>query len=126
MLTDGRLAKADAATRPGDVHQALRRVPQDVRRGANVGPELTGSQRANLDYVLENVLDPSAVVPTSIQLINFTTDGRRVVVGHRPPRDEGRGDGAHHERDGRRSRPPTSPARKQTNVSIMPEGCSTR
>ena len=26
--------------------------------GGKVGPELTGSQRANLDYVLENVIDP--------------------------------------------------------------------
>ena len=29
--------------------------------GGNVGPELTGSDRANPDYILENVLDPSAV-----------------------------------------------------------------
>ena len=41
--------------------------------GGDVGPELTGSQRANLDYVLENVLDPSAVVPREFRLINFTT-----------------------------------------------------
>ena len=36
--------------------------------GANVGPELTGSDRANLDYVLENVLDPSASVPVEYRL----------------------------------------------------------
>ena len=28
--------------------------------GGKVGPNLTGSQRANLDYLLENVVDPSA------------------------------------------------------------------
>jgi putative heme-binding domain-containing protein len=49
--------------------------------GQAVGPELTGSQRANLDYVLENVLDPSAVVPREYQLINFTLADERVVGG---------------------------------------------
>jgi mono/diheme cytochrome c family protein len=28
--------------------------------GGKVGPDITGSNRANLDYVLENLLDPSA------------------------------------------------------------------
>jgi mono/diheme cytochrome c family protein len=31
--------------------------------GGEIGPDLTGSNRANLDYVLENSVDPSAVIP---------------------------------------------------------------
>ena len=31
--------------------------------GGKVGPDITGSNRANLDYLLENILDPSAVIP---------------------------------------------------------------
>ena len=47
--------------------------------GGDTAPDLTGSQRANLDYVLENVLDPNAVVPREYQVTNFTlTDGRLV------------------------------------------------
>ena len=47
--------------------------------GSEIGPDLTGSQRVNIDYVLENVLDPSAVVPREFQITNFTlTDGRLV------------------------------------------------
>ena len=47
--------------------------------GAKVGPELTGSQRANLDYVLENVIDPSAVVAKEYQVtILRTKDGRTI------------------------------------------------
>ncbi len=30
--------------------------------GGKVGPDLTGSQRSSLDYLLENIVDPSAVV----------------------------------------------------------------
>ncbi len=47
--------------------------------GGDVGPELTGSDRANPDYILENVLDPSAVVSRDYTVTNVaTTDGRLV------------------------------------------------
>jgi putative membrane-bound dehydrogenase-like protein len=49
--------------------------------GGNIGPELTGSQRANLDYVLENVLDPSAVVPGEYQVTVFETQDGRILSG---------------------------------------------
>jgi putative heme-binding domain-containing protein len=89
--------------------------------GQAVGPELTGSQRANLDYVLENVLDPSAVVPNEFRLINFTTKDERVVSGIvlRETKD------AVTVRTANDTVVlPTSDiaARKQTNLSIMPDG----
>jgi putative heme-binding domain-containing protein len=47
--------------------------------GGDVGPELTGSDRANPDYILENVLDPSAAVSRDYTLTNLaTTDGRLI------------------------------------------------
>jgi putative heme-binding domain-containing protein len=49
--------------------------------GGKIGPELTGGQRANLDYVLENVLDPSAVVGRDYQVTVVATKGGRVVNG---------------------------------------------
>ncbi len=49
--------------------------------GGDVGPELTGSQRTNLDYVLENVLDPSAVVPGEYRMTAFDLADGRVVTG---------------------------------------------
>jgi putative heme-binding domain-containing protein len=49
--------------------------------GGNVGPELTGSQRANLDYVLENVLDPSAIVPREYQVTVLELNTGRVLNG---------------------------------------------
>ncbi len=49
--------------------------------GGKVGPDITGANRQNLDYLLENIFDPSAVIPkeyaaTIIEL----TDGR-VLTG---------------------------------------------
>jgi putative membrane-bound dehydrogenase-like protein len=47
--------------------------------GGDVGPDLTGSDRANPDYILENVLDPSAAVAREYTVTNVaTTDGRLV------------------------------------------------
>ncbi len=49
--------------------------------GAKVGPDLTGAQRANLDYVLENVLDPNALVGKDYQLTIVTLNDGRVISG---------------------------------------------
>ena len=49
--------------------------------GGDVGPDLTGSQRANLDYVLENVLDPSAVVPNEYKITIVETKNGRTLAG---------------------------------------------
>jgi len=49
--------------------------------GGEIGPDLTGSQRMNLDYVLENMLDPSAIVAKDYQVSILTTTGGRVITG---------------------------------------------
>ncbi len=44
--------------------------------GGQVGPDLTGSGRASLDYLLENILSPSAVVAADYRMTVVTlTDG---------------------------------------------------
>jgi putative heme-binding domain-containing protein len=49
--------------------------------GGDVGPELTGSNRADLDYVLSNVLDPSALIGKDyLAHVVATADGR-VLTG---------------------------------------------
>ncbi len=49
--------------------------------GFKIGPDLTGSNRSNLDYLLSNVVDPSSVMAKEYQpTIILTADGR-VVSG---------------------------------------------
>jgi putative heme-binding domain-containing protein len=49
--------------------------------GGQVGPDLTGSNRADLDYVLSNVLDPGALIGKDyLAHVIATTDGR-VLTG---------------------------------------------
>lgn len=48
--------------------------------GGKIGPELTGSNRKDLKYLLENILDPSAVMAKEYRpLIVQTTDGQTIT-----------------------------------------------
>jgi putative heme-binding domain-containing protein len=49
--------------------------------GADVGPDLTGSNRKNIDYILENVVDPNAVVARDYKLNVIATKNGRVISG---------------------------------------------
>ena len=49
--------------------------------GKQIGPDITGSNRANLDYLLENLLDPSAVVGRDYQMTLFVMQDGRVLNG---------------------------------------------
>jgi putative membrane-bound dehydrogenase-like protein len=49
--------------------------------GGKVGPDITGSNRANLDYVLENILDPSAVIPKEYAATLIELKNGRVITG---------------------------------------------
>jgi putative heme-binding domain-containing protein len=50
--------------------------------GGNIGPELTGSNRANLDYFLFNVLNPSGEIQEDYKLVVITTRDGRTYSGN--------------------------------------------
>ena len=89
--------------------------------GQIVGPELTGSQRGNLDYILENVVDPSSAVANEYKMANFFMADGRIISGIvrsesantvtvRTLNEEVQLAKANVE------------SRKSTNISIMPDG----
>jgi putative heme-binding domain-containing protein len=49
--------------------------------GGKVGPDLTGSNRANLEYLLSNIVDPSAVMAKEYRPTVFALADGRVVTG---------------------------------------------
>jgi putative membrane-bound dehydrogenase-like protein len=49
--------------------------------GQAVGPDLTGAQRFNLDYLLENLVDPSAAVSRDFQMLVIETESGRTLSG---------------------------------------------
>jgi putative heme-binding domain-containing protein len=49
--------------------------------GGHVGPDLTGSGRHDLDYLLSNIIDPSAVVPVEFRMSVITLKDGRILNG---------------------------------------------
>lgn len=49
--------------------------------GGSIGPDLTGAGRQNLDYLLENILFPSAVVPAGFQQTTLALKDGRSLSG---------------------------------------------
>jgi putative membrane-bound dehydrogenase-like protein len=81
LLTAGALAKADRSRGRAIFKRTCATCHRLFDDGGDIGPELTGSQRANLDYVLENVLDPSAVVAKDYQVTVLEMKDGRVLTG---------------------------------------------
>jgi putative membrane-bound dehydrogenase-like protein len=78
-------AEALAARDPAAGRVVFRKLCANCHKlfddGTAVGPDLTGSQRRNLDYLLENILDPSASVSRDYQMEVIVTDAGRVITG---------------------------------------------
>ena len=49
--------------------------------GGEIGPDITGSNRADLDYILNNMIDPNGEVAESYQLVTITTQDGRTYAG---------------------------------------------
>ena len=50
-------------------------------QGGNLGPDLTGSQRSNLEYLLENILEPNATVAADYRMSAVTLKDGRLLTG---------------------------------------------
>ena len=49
--------------------------------GGEIGPDITGSNRNNLDYLLTNILDPNAEIPNDYRTTILRTTDNRILVG---------------------------------------------
>ena len=74
---------ADADVRRG--HELFRQHCASCHRlfgeGKSIAPDLTGGNRDSLDYLLENIVDPSAVVPAAYQMSILRLEDGRVISG---------------------------------------------
>jgi len=50
--------------------------------GGIIGPDLTGSNRADQDYILLNILDPSFDVPEGYRMVTITLKNGQVLAGN--------------------------------------------
>jgi len=89
--------------------------------GGKVGPELTGGNRSDLDYLLVNLMDPSAVVGRDYTATTIRTTSGRVVTGIVKQEDRNTVTLAT-ENDTIVLAVTDLSARKQSEISMMPEG----
>lgn len=83
-----RYKKLITTGKPGDARQGravFARTCQGCHTlfevGGKVGPDITGSNRGDLDYILQNILDPNAVIPNEYQTWNLETKDDRSITG---------------------------------------------
>ncbi|HSU57178.1 MAG TPA: c-type cytochrome, partial [Candidatus Dormibacteraeota bacterium] len=81
LLTPERLARADAGAGQQVFQKTCGLCHTLFGQGAKIGPDLTGSDRRNLDYLLENILDPSGVVAETYRVWVVTMKDDRVLNG---------------------------------------------
>ena len=81
LATPSAMAKADAAQGRMVYQQACIACHKMYGGGGTIGPDLTGSNRADLDYLLLNIIDPSGDIPDSYRMTTIQTKDEQVLVG---------------------------------------------
>ncbi len=80
-LTPDVIAQGDQAHGGELFKQQCGKCHRFFGEGGNIGPDITGAQRTNIDYLLENIVDPSASVSKDYRMQIIQTDDGRVITG---------------------------------------------
>jgi putative heme-binding domain-containing protein len=82
LLNDTAMRNANAQTGHGVFLRTCGPCHTMYGEGGNIGPDLTGSNRANLEYLLSNVLNPNGDVPDAYKMVVITTRDGRTFSGN--------------------------------------------
>lgn len=82
MITEKAIATANATKGEVVFQRTCGSCHKMYGKGGNIGPDLTGSNRANLDYLLFNVLNPSGEIQEDYKLVVVTTRDGRTYSGN--------------------------------------------
>ncbi len=80
-LTGEVIERADLARGRALFDEACGNCHRMFDHGGTLGPDLTGSNRHQLDYILENVVDPNAIVGRDYEEYVIVTNDGRVLSG---------------------------------------------
>jgi putative heme-binding domain-containing protein len=87
-LTTDALASADASRGRALFQQHCAKCHKLFGEGASIGPDLTGAQRHSVEYLLGNLVDPSAAVPREYRMHTVLTTDGRLINGVMPAENE--------------------------------------
>jgi putative heme-binding domain-containing protein len=82
VITDKALTSADAKRGEVLFQVVCGSCHKMYDKGGDIGPDLTGSNRGNLDYLLFNVLNPSGEIQDDYKLVVVTTRDGRTYSGN--------------------------------------------
>ncbi len=51
-------------------------------KGGELGPDITGANRQNLDYLLDNIIDPSGIIQDDYKMVVINTNDGRTLAGN--------------------------------------------
>lgn len=88
LLHEGNLARANLGRGRVLYNRLCAQCHTLYGEGGKIGPDLTGSNRADMHYLLENLIDPSATVAQSYRMSTLITADGRVLSGIVSERDE--------------------------------------
>ena len=80
-LTPQVLAKANLANGRVLFNRTCAKCHTLYGEGGKIGPDITGGNRHNLYYILENILDPSASVAKQYQMTKIALEDGRILSG---------------------------------------------
>ncbi|MEX2566684.1 MAG: c-type cytochrome, partial [Cyclobacteriaceae bacterium] len=82
LFTEEALARADLREGKKLFMQSCGNCHKMFGEGADLGPDLTGSNRQDPDYILMNVLEPSAEIQDAYRMVVITTLDGRTYTGN--------------------------------------------
>ncbi len=81
LLTPDAVAGGNAANGRAIFNRTCAACHKMYGHGGNVGPDITGANRTNLEYLLGNVLTPSAIIQDDYRMHIVLTDDGRIYSG---------------------------------------------
>ncbi|WP_323134290.1 PVC-type heme-binding CxxCH protein [Tellurirhabdus rosea] len=82
LLTDKALAAANPVKGEALFQRTCGSCHKMYGKGGNIGPDLSGSNRSSVDYLLFNVLNPSGEIQDDYKLVVITTRDGRTYSGN--------------------------------------------
>ena len=88
LLTDDALARANVSNGRAIFERTCTACHTLYGQGGKIGPDLTGSNRTNLDYILTEIVNPSEVMQEGYHLVTISTRDGRTLAGNVVAEDE--------------------------------------
>jgi putative heme-binding domain-containing protein len=82
LLTDQTLAKADLLNGKALFKQTCSACHTLYGEGGKIGPDITGSNRTNIDYLLSNLIEPSSEIQDDYKMVVITSRDGRTFSGN--------------------------------------------